>query len=47
MKKHDSTARPQNLVAKHAPTFNKSNVMVDRKRRQKSGYNKHKGKSYE
>jgi len=33
-----------NPVAKHARTFNKSNVMTDRKRANKAGYVKHKGK---
>jgi len=32
-----------NLVAKHARTFNKANVMVDKKKRKKKGYTKHKG----
>ena len=36
-----------NLVAKHARTYNKSNVMADRKKAKKNGYVKHKGKSYQ
>lgn len=41
MKKQTSTTN--NLVAKHARTFNKSHVMVDRKKQSKKGYTKHKG----
>ena len=33
-----------NLVAKHARSFNKSAVHTDRKRASKRGYRKHKGK---
>lgn len=32
-----------NPVAKHARTFNKAHVMVDKKKRVKKGYTKHKG----
>jgi hypothetical protein len=34
-----------NLVAKHARTYNKSAIHVDRKRAAKRGYRKHKGQS--
>lgn len=33
-----------NPVAKHARTYNKAHVMVDRKHQNKRGYQKHKGK---
>lgn len=39
--------KQRNLVAKHARTFNKAHVFVDRKKSLKSGKIKHKGKSYE
>ena len=32
-----------NLVAKHARKFNKTNIMEDRKKKLKKGYTKHKG----
>ena len=32
-----------NLVAKHARTYNKAHVMVDRKKAAKRGYRKHRG----
>ena len=35
-----------NLVAKHARKFNKSAVMVDRKKAAKRGYSKHKKASF-
>ena len=35
-----------NLVAKHARTYNKSAIYVDRKRAAKRGYRKHKGNAY-
>lgn len=35
-----------NLVAKHARTFNKAHVMTDRKKKQKKGYTKHKKNVY-
>ena len=34
--------KTQNLVAKHARTFNKAHTMVDRKKKSKKGYTKHK-----
>jgi len=34
--------KANNLVAKHARTFNKSAVMVDRKKAARKGYTKHK-----
>ena len=34
--------RPPNLVAKHARTYNKSSVQVDRKKAVRKGYIKHK-----
>jgi len=37
---------PNNLVAKHANTFNQSQVFKDRKQAQKKGYVKHKKKDY-
>lgn len=39
----DKTKKPRtnNLVAKHARKYNKSNVMTDRKKAQKRGYEKH------
>ena len=39
--------KTNNLVAKHARTYNKSHVMKDRKKAKKKGYQKHKGKMYE
>lgn len=37
-----------NLVAKHARTFNKAHVFIDRKKQDKSGgKRKHRGKGYE
>lgn len=35
--------KAQNLVAKHARTFNKSAVHVDRKKSERRGERKHKG----
>jgi sialic acid synthase SpsE len=35
-----------NLVAKHAKTFNKAHVMVDRKKASKRGAVKHKGRAF-
>lgn len=37
---------PNNLVAKHANTYNQSQVFKDRKQAQKKGYMKHKKKDY-
>lgn len=34
--------KTRNPVAKHCRTFNKARIQVDRKKRQKSGYRKHK-----
>jgi hypothetical protein len=36
-----------NPVAKHARTFNKAHVMVDRKKQADRGYKKHKGRQDE
>lgn len=33
-----------NLVAKHARTFNKATVQADKKKKSKKGYQKHKNK---
>lgn len=52
MAKHRAKTRPErsktpnNLVAKHANTFNQSQVFKDRKQAQKKGYVKHKKKDY-
>ncbi len=35
-----------NLVAKHARTFNKAHTMIDRKKRDKSGHQKHRKKDF-
>lgn len=35
------TRKIRNLVARHARTFNKSTIEVDRKKRSKNGYIKH------
>lgn len=40
----ESEPPKNNPVAKHARTFNKSSVQADRKKQQKRGYSKHKGK---
>lgn len=45
-KRKDNTSTANNLVAKHARTFNKAHVMVDRKKSTKKGYSKHKGRGY-
>jgi len=37
----------RNLVAKHARTFNKAHVFVDRKRQSRVGYRKHKQQGYD
>ncbi|WP_436286935.1 DUF7230 family protein [Vibrio parahaemolyticus] len=42
MAKSKTSAKVCNSVAKHARTFNLSHVFVDRKKREKSGYSKHK-----
>ena len=39
--------RTNNLVAKHARKYNKAHVMTNRKKAQKKGYEKHKGKKYQ
>ena len=38
--------KTRNFVAKHARTFNKARVMVDRKKRSARGYRKHKGGAF-
>lgn len=35
--------KTNNIVAKHARTYNKATVMEDRKKQMKKGYTKHKG----
>lgn len=40
----ESEPPKNNPVAKHAKSFNKSSVQADRKKQQKKGYSKHKGK---
>ena len=40
----ESQPPKNNPVAKHARTFNKSSVQVDRKKQAKKGYSKHKGR---
>lgn len=40
---HKRVQQERNLVAKHARKFNKSHVMIDRKRAMKAGKVKHKG----
>ncbi len=42
MAKSKNSAKVSNSVAKHARTFNLSHVFVDRKKREKGGYSKHK-----
>ena len=39
--------KTNNLVAKHARKYNKAHVMANRKKRQKKGYVKHKGKAFQ
>ena len=39
--------KANNFVAKHARSFNKATVQTDRKKAQKRGAVKHKGKSYD
>lgn len=43
----DVDEKTNNLVAKHARKYNKAHVMANRKKKQKKGYVKHKGKQYE
>lgn len=45
-KKKQKKTTQNNLVAKHARTFNKAAVHKDRKKAQKKGYRKHKSNSY-
>ena len=44
MKKKMQAPKPRNPVAKYLRQFNKATVERDRKRLQKNGYVKHKGK---
>lgn len=43
----ESQPPKNNPVAKHARTFNKSSVQTDKKKQQKKGYSKHKGKQFQ
>ena len=45
--KNEVGEKTNNLVAKHARKYNKAHVMANRKKKQKKGYVKHKGKMYE
>ena len=39
--------KPNNFVAKHANKYNRSAVQIDRKKAQKRGATKHKGRPYD
>lgn len=41
-----STPVINNLVAKHARTYNKAHTMIDRKKRDSTGYKKHRKKDF-
>jgi len=43
----DNNSKTRNLVAKHARTFNKAAVHVDRKKAARKGKVKHKGSPHE
>lgn len=46
-KKKQAVSAPQNFVAKHARQFNLAHVFVDRKKADKRGATKHKGRPFD